>query len=80
MFYAACQEYSTAYFKRMELSTTYQWPTSYVLEMKQCSSCKQGGDVVQNIPFVDADRDDDARSCPGTTVYASGVHPNRSHS
>ena len=28
------------------------------------------GNVVQSIPFVDANQDDDARSCPGTTVHA----------
>ena len=33
----------------------------------------------QSISFVDANRYDDARSCPGTAAHASGLHPNRSH-
>ena len=31
------------------------------------------GNAVQSIPFADESRDDDARSCPGTTVHASGL-------
>ena len=31
------------------------------------------GNVVQSILFTDANRDDDARSCPGTTIHASGL-------
>ena len=37
--------------------------------------------MVQSIPFVDANRDDDARSCLGTAVHAcvyNSLHPNRS--
>ena len=39
----------------------------------------KGDNVVQSIPFVDANRDDGARSWPGTAVHASRLHPNRSH-
>ena len=35
--------------------------------------------MVHSIPFVDANRDDDARSCPGPVVHASDLHPNHSH-
>ena len=31
------------------------------------------GNVVHSIPFDDASRDDDARSCPGTAVHASAL-------
>ena len=37
------------------------------------------GNVVQIIPFLDSNRDGDARSCPGTAVHAFGAHPNRTH-
>ena len=90
IFYAACREYNTTtYFKRMELSTTYQWSTSvYLSSQTKCSVYGKTtvlimrwtrGNLVQSIPFVDANRDDDARSCPGTAVHTSGAHFNRSH-
>ena len=37
------------------------------------------GNVVQSIPFIDANRDDNARCCPGTAVHAFGAHLNGSH-
>ena len=29
--------------------------------------------VIQSVPFVDANRDDNVLSCPGTAVHASGL-------
>ena len=77
----------------MEFSTTYQsstvvgTKTTYHLKGNAISIKKeqyiplggQKGNVIQSIPFVDANRDDDTRSCSGTVDHVSGVHPNRSH-
>ena len=79
------------YFKYMEFIATYQSSTFSWYQNDLSSKTKynkyqneqyisygeQRGNVVQSIPFVDASRDNDARFCPGTTIHASGAHPNR---
>ena len=55
--------------------------TTYHLQYKTRAVLREAGQrnkVVQTIPFVNATRDDDARSCPDTTVHASSLQLNRS--
>ena len=71
-----------SYFSYMELSTTHLFVQKLPFISKQCNEYRETtvpitkrtvGNVVQSIPLVDANRDNDARSYPGTAVRASGL-------
>ena len=62
------------YQKRSIISNAMQYRKRTVL----CEADKDGN-VVQTIPFVNGNRDDDARSCPGTAVHASGAFQSLSY-
>ena len=51
--------------------TTYHFKRNAIKKIVLIVS--QPNQVVQTIPFVNSNRDDDARSCPGTVVHASGT-------
>ena len=77
----------------MDFSTTYQsstlnsWyqkrPTlSNAMQYRERTVLREAGkrnNAVQTIPFVNANRDDDARSCPDTAVHASDASQSLSH-
>ena len=52
---------------------TYHFKSNAIKKMNSTYSEATKNKMVQTIPFVNANRYDDARSCPGTAVHASGA-------
>ena len=59
--------------------TSYNIKCNAVSKKEQYYVRWQKDKAIQTIPSVNASRDDDARSCPGTAVHASGASQSFSH-